>query len=112
MSTYINTRTNERRDVIFKYSDIPVTVDYFWDDHGEFTSLTACGHQTSFWSSAEAEIHKYSYTESLINQGANFSIYQLVVNGQDIPGEVISSTVKVDATGQKSLYCKVEIGWS
>ena len=78
MSTYINTRTNERRDVIFKYSDIPVTVDYFWDDHGEFTSLTACGHQTSFWSSAEAEIHKYSYTENLINQGANFSIYQLV----------------------------------
>ena len=112
MSTYINTRTNERRDVIMTYPNIPLTVDYYWDDHGEFTSLKPCGHQTSYWPSAKVEIHKYSYTENLINQGTNFSIYQLVVDGQDISGEVISSTISVDTAGQPILYCKLAIGWS
>lgn len=105
------TRTNEKTETFAEYKDVILKVDYFWDSHGNLINWNECVEEPTFWSKADVQIQKYSFTEHLLNQDFDFEVHQLIVNGKQIAGDVMSHKATTDFLGVTTVYCRVAVGW-
>lgn len=105
-------RSNERTETLASYKDVVLRVDYFWNDRGDLTSLSDSIEIPTYWPKANVQICKYSYTENLFGENFDFEVKQLIVNGEIIPGDVVSYKEKTNFEGKPMIECKLTIGWS
>ena len=104
-------RTNEQKEVLADFKNVILKVDYFWDSHGTLVLWNDCVEDPTYWSKADVQIVKYSFTEHLLNRDFDFDFRQLWVNGKQVSGDVINCKVKTDFIGVTTIYCRVAVGW-
>jgi hypothetical protein len=103
-------RTNELTTVVGDFKDVDLKVEYYWDNHGKLINWTDCVEDPNFWSKADVQIKRYSFTENLLGKSFDFEMLQLVVNGRMISGDVIKYFLEEDKDGTL-LKCFVTVGW-
>ncbi len=105
------TRINESREVLNAFSGVDVKVNYYWDNHGKLINWNKHTEAPKAWTSVDARIEAYSFTEVLVNSSHDFKTVQLYVANQLVPGELTQCIIKVDGKGKSTLHCKVTVGW-
>ena len=105
------TRTNEKTETLLDCKDVILKVDYFWDSHGKLVLWNDRVEEPTYWSKADVEIRKYSFTEHLMDRDFDFDFRQLWVNGKQVNGDVINCKVTTDFLDVTTVYCRVSVGW-
>lgn len=103
-------RTNEHTVIVDEFNNVDLEVGYYWDNHGKLVEWSDCVEDPKFWSKADVQIKRYSFTESLLGKSFDFEMLQLVVNGKLISGDVIKYFLEEDKTGPL-LKCFITVGW-
>ena len=104
------TRTNEKKVVVSAYTDVILKVDYFWDSHGKLILWNDSVEDPTFWSHADIERIKYTFTEKLLGKEFDFEMHQLKVNGKIISGDCVNIFPEYEDS-QLVIRAWVVVGW-
>ena len=110
--TIISTpRIKDQTMTVRVFRNVSLKINYYWDSHGELINWNNLVQTPTFWSKANVQIRRHSFTEVLLNKLFDFTEDQLVVNDRLIPGDLINYIVDTDTDGNVLVTCDLAIGW-
>lgn len=106
--------TNKTTRELVDEIDATVRITYLWNNHGDLIDMTYDLKDELFWSpNANIKIYKEQsvYNFASRNNDVDYESYVLVVNGQEINGDLIDCSIVEGKNGKCTALCKVIYGW-
>jgi hypothetical protein len=104
-------RTNKNKKVLITFNDINLGVVYLWDKQGKLINYDDQTELPTIYENVQVRLERHTFSERVdLTHKQDYDVQLITVDGQYLPGDVLSLEVTFDKYEKMTLSCKIIVG--
>lgn len=104
-------RSNRNKKVLITFNDINLEVAHLWKKQGKLINYDDQMELPTTYENVQVQLERHTFSERIdLTHKQDYDVQLITVDGQYLPGDVLSLEVTFDKYEKMALSCKIIVG--